>query len=70
MRTIHYANDRLLTLTEVALRLVSKGTVYRRIAAGQLPAHRLGPGLAPFRVSERELSAWLDQNRTRPPEAA
>jgi excisionase family DNA binding protein len=62
---------RLLTVAEVAARLgVSKGSVYRYITSNRLPATRLGDGLAPLRVSERELDSWLEDNRTRPPEAA
>jgi excisionase family DNA binding protein len=61
----------LLTVHEAALRLrCSPPTVYGRIATGELPATRLGGDLAALRISERELAAWLEQNRTRPPEAA
>jgi len=51
----------LMTVHEVAERLrVSPPTVYRRIAAGELPAVRLGAGpRAPLRVDDQELRAWL-----------
>ena len=50
-----------MTVHEVAERLrVSPPTVYRRIAAGELPAVRLGAGpRAPLRVDDQELRAWL-----------
>jgi excisionase family DNA binding protein len=68
---MHTFNDKLLTVHEAALRLrCSAPTIYRRIAAGELPATRLGGELAALRISERELDAWLDRNRTSPPEAA
>jgi excisionase family DNA binding protein len=64
--------DRLLSIAEVATKLgCSKASVYRRVRAGELPASRLGDGLTPFRISERELAGWLEQNRiTGPPDAA
>ncbi len=51
----------LLTVPEVAARLrVSRASVYRRIAAGELPVHRLGSGpRAPLRVDGAELLDWL-----------
>jgi excisionase family DNA binding protein len=56
---------------EAPLRLrCSTPTIYRRIATGELPATRLGNGPAALRISERELEAWLERNRTSPPEAA
>jgi excisionase family DNA binding protein len=72
MRTISYANSRLLSVAEVADRLgLTRGSVYRKVAAGELPATRLGDGLAPLRVSEQDLADWLDAHRTdAPPEAA
>jgi excisionase family DNA binding protein len=53
-------NDLLLTVEQVAARLqISKPTVYRLIANGQLPALQLaGPG-STLRISERELHEWL-----------
>jgi excisionase family DNA binding protein len=58
---------RLLTIREVAERLgVSRRTVQRKIANGEIPAFQLGSKHSPIRVDERELEAWL----TRDPEAA
>ena len=50
----------LLTVSEVAARLrLSKPSVYRKIAAGDIPALRLGNGVGPLRIPEDELEAWL-----------
>jgi excisionase family DNA binding protein len=50
----------LLTVAETAARLrVSRLTVYRRIAKGQIPALRIGDERGPLRIPEDELSAWL-----------
>ena len=53
--------NRLLTVGEVALHLrQSERTVRDKIAAGDLPAHRIGSGpRAPIRVDRAELEAWL-----------
>lgn len=68
---MHTFSHRLLTVHEAALRLrCSAPTIYRRIGTGELPATRLGSGSSALRVSEAELDRWLEQNRTRPPEAA
>jgi excisionase family DNA binding protein len=49
--------ERFLSVAEVAKRLgVSEKTVRRRIASGDLPAHRVGK---PIRVSDRLLTASL-----------
>jgi excisionase family DNA binding protein len=51
---------RLLTIDEVAERLgLSRHTVERKIAAGEIPALQLGGRHSPIRVDERELEAWL-----------
>jgi excisionase family DNA binding protein len=51
---------RLLTVDQVAERLgVSRRTVERKIAAGEIPALRLGGRRSPLRVDERELERWL-----------
>jgi excisionase family DNA binding protein len=51
---------RLLTVPETAERLrLSRQSIYRRIAAGELPAVQLGGPGTPLRVDERELDAWL-----------
>jgi len=61
----------LLTVGEVAARLrVSRPTVYRRIAAGEIPVLRLGSGpRAPLRVDGAELETWLC-DLARAPQAA
>jgi excisionase family DNA binding protein len=47
----------LLTVTEVAARLnLSRWSVYRRVADGQLPAVRIGGAL---RFDEQELENWI-----------
>ena len=49
--------ERLLSVAEVAMRLgVAKKTVRRKIASGDLPAHRVGRLV---RVGERSLTAFL-----------
>jgi len=54
------AEARLLRIPEVAARLrVSRDTVYRKIAAGQIPAVQLGDRRAALRVPEDELEAWI-----------
>jgi excisionase family DNA binding protein len=51
---------RLLTVDDVAERLgVSRRTVERKIARGELPAFQLGGPRSPVRVDERELEEWL-----------
>jgi excisionase family DNA binding protein len=51
---------RLLTVGEVAERLgVSRRTIERKIASGELPALRLGGRRSPLRVDAAELQAWL-----------
>jgi excisionase family DNA binding protein len=57
--------EQFLSVAEVALRLdVSEKTVRRRIASGDLLAHRIGK---PIRVNERVLTAYLTRtpHRTR-----
>ncbi|CAN5319977.1 hypothetical protein BH18ACT12_BH18ACT12_23700 [soil metagenome] len=53
--------QKLLKVREVAQRLrISPWTVYRRIAAGEIPAIKLGTGKrAPLRIAEGELDQWL-----------
>jgi excisionase family DNA binding protein len=55
-----------LTVTEAAkLCRTSKPTIYRLIAAGELPALRIGvDGHGPLRVPADELRAWLATRRT------
>jgi excisionase family DNA binding protein len=60
MTTAATHETRLLTVPEVAERLrVSRPTVYRRIAEGELPALRIVAGFGPLRVDEAELERWL-----------
>ncbi len=50
----------LLTVNEAARMLrVSRASVYRRIADGQIPALRIGDGHGPLRIPSDELDAWL-----------
>ncbi len=52
--------QRMLTVDEVAERIgQSRWSVYRKVAAGQIPAVRLGEGRAALRIDERELNRWL-----------
>jgi len=58
--TVRETRNTLLTVPEVARRLrVSRQSVYRRIASGELPAVQLGGPGTPLRVDERELEAWV-----------
>ena len=60
MHTAVENERRLLDRGEVAERLqVSRATIYRLIGNGQLPAFQLGGPGSTFRISERELEAWL-----------
>jgi excisionase family DNA binding protein len=53
--------QRMLTVVQVAQRLgQSKFSVYRKIAAGVIPAVRLGDGRSALRVREAELERWLE----------
>ena len=55
----------LMRVDEVARVLQQHpGTVYRKFAAGQLPAVRLGAGRSAIRVSKAELERWLVSRRT------
>jgi excisionase family DNA binding protein len=59
--TTKVAERRLLTVNETAERLrTSRPTVYRRIAAGEIPALRIGER-GPLRVDADELEAWIYQ---------
>jgi excisionase family DNA binding protein len=58
--SISDVHSRLLTIDAVAERLaVSRRTVERESAAGEIPALQLGGRRSPIRVDERELEAWL-----------
>jgi excisionase family DNA binding protein len=53
-----------LTVAEVAMEVgLSAPTVRRRIADGELPAHKLGTGRnSAVRVSRAELAKWLKRH--------
>jgi excisionase family DNA binding protein len=59
---VNVLDEKLLTVGEVALRLrQSPRTVRDKIAAGTLPAVRIGDGpRAPIRIVATELERWLD----------
>jgi excisionase family DNA binding protein len=60
MRSIDTQLAELLSVDSVSRRLAcSRGTVYRLIASGELPAVRLGGAGASLRIDERELDQWL-----------
>jgi excisionase family DNA binding protein len=55
---------RLLTIEETAARIGQhRGTVYRKVSTGTLPAVRLGAGHAALRVPADELERWLKERR-------
>ena len=56
----------LLTVQEVAERLrVHRGTVYRKVSNGTLPALKLTTsGRGAIRVREDELELWLEREAT------
>jgi excisionase family DNA binding protein len=57
----------LLTVDQVAHRIgQSKWTIYRKVAAGEIPAVRLGPGRSALRVRADELETRLDEMRVMP----
>jgi excisionase family DNA binding protein len=54
-------SPRLLSVAAVADSLsVSRDTVYRLIASGQLPAVDVGTGRAKTRIRETDLNVWVD----------
>jgi len=58
--TFNAVHRRLLTLDQVAERLqLSRRTVERHLAAGEIPALQLGGPRTAVRVDESELEAWL-----------
>jgi excisionase family DNA binding protein len=61
MPNTHDPPQNLLTVNQVAARLqLSKWSVYRRVADGQIPALKLGSDVrSPLRVPEDELASWL-----------
>lgn len=61
------SEDRFLTVREVAARLhLTEDGVRWRLRTGRLPGVRLGGTKAGWRVSERELQAWLATRRNEP----
>lgn len=66
MATIEHDQDRaggtLLSVRRAAVRLgIGRGTTYRLIREGVLPAVRVGGSI---RVDPRELDRWLEEHRT------
>jgi excisionase family DNA binding protein len=60
MTTDQRESQRLLTVPEVANKLrLSRGTIYKLIRTGVVPAVRLGDGGSSLRVREDELERWL-----------
>lgn len=61
MASFPQETQRLLTVREVAQRLrLSRWSVYRKIASGELPAVRVGLGpSSPLRVDEAELEQYV-----------
>ena len=52
--------DKLLTVMEVAERLgLYKGSVYKMIDLGMLPAVKVGPNEGAIRVRESDLDQWI-----------
>lgn len=50
----------LLTVAETSKRMrVSKSTVYREVDAGELRAHRIGPGKGVLRIPEDAVDEYL-----------
>lgn len=59
----HFADDRLLTVGEVAGTMrVSNMTVYRLIKSGQLPAFRVGKN---YRIRESDVNRYLTEQSVR-----
>jgi excisionase family DNA binding protein len=60
MQSIAQRREELMRVKEVARALDQHpATIYRKIAAGMLPAVRLGDEHAAIRVRRAELEAWL-----------
>ena len=58
---------RLLTVPEACGRLrVGRSTLYDLVAAGRLPAYRVGLGRGKVLISERDLSSFLADCRVDP----
>src|SRR4029453_9381615 len=60
MRTDPHKREEFLTVEEVAAEWRQHpATIYRKVAAGEIPAVRLGDGLSALRIPRRELEARL-----------
>lgn len=56
--------DTMLTVEQVSRRLgMNQAMVRRLLRDGRLPGYRLGGRRTGWRVSTRELAAWLDARR-------
>jgi excisionase family DNA binding protein len=54
----------MLTIRQVAERLnISASTVYSLVSSRKLPCHRIGVGRGAVRVSEEDLSVYLESCR-------
>lgn len=61
----------LLTVQEVAERLsISRAAAYQLVDSGKLAHHRIGVGRGVIRVSEEDLSLYLESCRRAPAEKA
>lgn len=64
MTTTNDRSKTLLTVKEVAARLgVSVSTIYSLVAAGELPAHRIGVGRGTLRIRVTAIQSYLDSNQ-------
>lgn len=55
----------MLKVADIAKRLnCAVSTVYALVESGRLPCHRIGCGRGAVRVSDEDLSAYLDQSRS------
>ncbi|MGZ6580053.1 MAG: helix-turn-helix domain-containing protein [Gaiellaceae bacterium] len=64
--TTEQHTSQLLTVPEVAERLrLSKGTVYRLVRTGVVPASRMGGEHTSIRVRADKLERWLDDEENR-----
>ena len=64
MTTTNDRSKTLLTVKEVAARLgVSVSTIYSLVAAGELPAHRIGVGRGTLRIRDTAIQSYLESNQ-------
>jgi excisionase family DNA binding protein len=65
--SVYARQSPLLTLRETAAFLrQSERSIRRKVAAGELPAIRLGGPGNPLRFDSRELESWLRENQASP----